>query len=88
MGAIPPTLLHLHEGDPTIVGMPLIARVLTVISEFGSGSESGLFLTLHGLMGLAEAMHHEAIGRIANQVLPFSDGVDSGPTRGCKKCGF
>ena len=56
MGAILPPLLHLHEGDPTGVGLPLIAAVLAVNSVFSHGSEGGLFLTLHGLMGLAQAL--------------------------------
>ena len=46
---------------------------------FSHGSERGLFLTLHGLMGLTEPMHHEAIGRIADQISAFADGVDGGP---------
>ena len=58
MGAILPPLLHLRKGDPTGIGLPLIAAVLAVNSIFGHGSKRGLFLTLNGLMGLAEAMHH------------------------------
>ena len=76
MGAILPPLLHLRKGDPTGVGLPLVAAVLAVNSIFGHGSERRLFLTLNGLMGLAEAMHHEAIGRIADQILAIADGID------------
>ena len=39
-------------------------------------------------MGLAQAMHHEAIGRIAHQVLAVADGVDGGPSRGGKNAAF
>ena len=74
MGAILPPLLHLHKGNPTGVGLPLIAAVLAVNSVFRHGSERGLFLTLHGLMGLAQAMHHEAIGRIAHQIFAVANG--------------
>ena len=88
MGAILPPLLHLRKGDPTGVGLPLVAAVLAVNSIFGHGSERGLFLPLNGLMGLAEAMHHEAIGRIANQILPIADGIDGGPARGGKNAAF
>ena len=88
MGAILPPLLHLRKGDPTGVGLPLVAAVLAVNSIFGHGSERGLFLTLNGLMGLAEAMHHEAIGRIADQILAIADGIDGGPARGGKNAAF
>ena len=88
MGAILPPLLHLRKGDPTGIGLPLIAAVLAVNSIFGHGSKRGLFLTLNGLMGLAEAMHHEAIGRIADQILSMADGIDGGPARGGKNAAF
>ena len=88
MGAILPPLFHLHEGDPTGVGLPLIAAVVAMNSIFSHDSERGLFLTLHGLMGLAQAMDHEAIGRIAHQVLAVADGVDGGPARGSKNSAF
>ena len=94
MGAILPPLLHLHlhlhlhEGKSTGVGLPLIAAVLAVNPVFSHGSEGGLFLTLHGLMGLAQAMHHEAIGRIAHQIFAFANGVDGGPSRGGKNAAF
>ena len=39
-------------------------------------------------MGLAKAMHHEAIGRIADEVSAFTDGVDGGASRGGKNPGF
>ena len=76
MGAILPSLFHLHEGDPTGVGLPLVTAVLAVNSVFGHGSECRLFLTLNGLVGLAETMHHEAVGRIADEIPPFTDGID------------
>ena len=41
MGAILPPLFHLHEGDPTGVGLPLIAAVLAVNPVFRHGSERG-----------------------------------------------
>ena len=88
MGAILPPLLHLHERDPTGVGLPLVAAVLAVNSVLGHDLERRLFLTLHGLMGLAEAMDHEAIGRIADQILSVANGVDRGPTRGGKNAAF
>ena len=88
MGAIMPPLLHLRKGDPTGVGLPLVAAVLAVNSVFRHGSERRLLLTLNGLMGLAKAMHHEAVGRIADQIPPFSDGIDGGPSRGSKNAAF
>ena len=50
--------------------------MLAVNSVFGHGSECRLFLTLNGLVGLAETMHHEAVGRIADEIPPFTDGID------------
>ena len=88
MGAILPPLFHLHKGNPTGVGVPLEAAVLAVNSIFGHGSKCRLFLTFNGLMGLAEAMHHEAIGRIADQILSMADGIDGGPARGGKNAAF
>ena len=88
LGAILPPLFPLRKGDPTGVGLPLVAAVLAVNSIFGHGSERRLFLTLNGLMGLAEAMHHEAIGRIADQILAIADGIDGGPARGSKNAAF
>ena len=82
MGAILPPLFHLRERDPAGIGLPLVATVLAVNSIFRHSSKCGLFLTLNSLMGLAEAMHHEAIRRIADQIFPVTDGVDGGPSRG------
>ena len=38
--------------------------------------------------GPGEAMHHEAIGRIADQILSMADGIDGGPARGGKNAAF
>ena len=66
----------MHEGDPAGIVLPLVTAVLAVNSVFGHSSECRLFLTLKGLVGLAETMHHEAVGRIADEIPPFTDGID------------
>ena len=88
MGTILPPLFHLHERDPAGVVLPLVATVLAVNSVLSHGSKRRLLLALNGFMGLTQAMHHEAVSRIADQITPFTDGINGGASRGGKNAAF
>lgn len=45
-------------------------------SIFGHGSVQRCFLSLQGVVGLVESLHHHAVSRIADQITAIADRID------------
>ena len=81
MGAALPPGLDLGERDPTGIVAAFITAVAAMDSIFSHRSVRGAFQALNGIMGPSPALHLEAAGVMADQVLTVADGIDGGAAR-------
>lgn len=81
MGTALSSGLHLGKGDPAGVVAAFVTAVAAMNSIFSHRSVRAAFQALDGVMGPSPALHPQAAGVMADQVLTVANGIDGGTAR-------